>query len=99
MNWYVNFSTAKPVVINGTYSCVDSDPATWSQDQQSGGKGFCTVYVVNAVKKALEIQIDEAALSVVKRQARRRGVDTHNLIERLIEKIAEDELFSAVLDR
>ena len=32
--------------INGTYQCVDSDPATWSQNPASGGKGFCTVYGV-----------------------------------------------------
>jgi PKD repeat protein len=50
VNWFVNFSTAKPVVINGAYSCSDSDTSTWSQNQQSGGKGFCSVYVVPAVK-------------------------------------------------
>ena len=52
VNWTVNLPTTKPVVINGTYTCQDSDPASWSQDQQSGGNGFCIVYVVNAVKKA-----------------------------------------------
>jgi hypothetical protein len=51
------------------------------------------------VKKALEIQVDETLLRVVKRQARQRGVVTHTLIEQLIERIAEDELFGAVLDR
>ncbi len=50
VNWTANVSTAtKPVVINGVYSCVDSDPATWSQDAQSHGTGFCQVYVVKAV--------------------------------------------------
>jgi predicted DNA binding CopG/RHH family protein len=52
-----------------------------------------------AVKKSLEIQIDNAMLRVVKREGSRRGLDTHTLIERLIEKIAEDGLFGAVLDR
>ncbi len=50
VNWTANVSTpTKPVVINGVYSCVDSDPATWSQDVQSHGTGFCQVYVVKAV--------------------------------------------------
>jgi hypothetical protein len=53
----------------------------------------------NVVRKSLEIQVDEAALRIVRKQARQRGVDTHTLIERLIEKIAEDGLFDAVLDR
>ena len=52
VNWYVNFSTAKPVVINGVYSCTDSDTATWSQNLQSHGTGFCIVYGVAALKKA-----------------------------------------------
>ena len=51
------------------------------------------------VKKSLEIQIDETLLLVVKREARQRGLDTHTMIERLIEKIAEDGLFGAVLDK
>ncbi len=50
VNWTANVSTpTKPVVINGVYSCVDSDPTTWSQDAQSHGTGFCQVYVVKAV--------------------------------------------------
>ena len=50
VNWTANVSTvAKPVVINGVYSCVDSDPATWSQDAQTHGTGFCQVYVVKAI--------------------------------------------------
>jgi hypothetical protein len=51
------------------------------------------------VKKSLEIQIDEAMLKIVRAQARQRGVDTHSLIEALIERIAKDGMFSAVLDR
>jgi hypothetical protein len=47
VNWTVNVSTTKsPVVIDGTYSCKDSDPKTWSQNPGSGGKGFCIVYAV-----------------------------------------------------
>jgi hypothetical protein len=47
VNWTVSVSTTtKPVVIDGTYSCVDSDPKTWSQNAASGGKGFCIVYGV-----------------------------------------------------
>jgi len=51
VNWTVNVSTTtKPVVLNGTYTCQDSDPATWSQNPQTGATGFCIVYVTNAVK-------------------------------------------------
>ncbi len=44
VNWTGTFATTKPVVIDGTYSCTDSDPATWSQNPASGGNGFCVVY-------------------------------------------------------
>jgi PKD repeat protein len=44
VNWQVTYSTTKPVVVNGTYSCSDSDPKTWSQNPQSHGTGFCIVY-------------------------------------------------------
>src|SRR5262249_23712546 len=46
VNWTGTFVNPKPVYINGTYQCTDSDPATWSQNPQSGGKGFCQVYGV-----------------------------------------------------
>ena len=53
VNWTVNVKTAPtPVVINGTYTCVDSKPATWSQDQASKGQGFCNVIVVRAIPAA-----------------------------------------------
>lgn len=53
VNWMATVSTAsKPVVINGVYSCVDSDPATWSEDTQSHGTGFCQVYVEKAVAQS-----------------------------------------------
>src|SRR5579871_1328681 len=45
VNWVASYPTAAgAVVIDGTYSCVDSSPATWSQNAQSTGKGFCRVY-------------------------------------------------------
>ncbi|MBV8234635.1 MAG: hypothetical protein JO075_02925, partial [Acidimicrobiia bacterium] len=50
-NWTVTFSTStKPVVIDGTYKCVDSDPSTWSQNEEppSKGQGFCKIWVVPA---------------------------------------------------
>jgi hypothetical protein len=47
VNWTA--SAATPIVLDGSYSCLDSDPSTWSQNQASGGHGFCTVYVQNAV--------------------------------------------------
>lgn len=48
-NWVLTFGThVGPVVIDGTYACRDSDPATWSQNAGSGGKGFCVVYGIPA---------------------------------------------------
>ncbi len=48
-NWTVMPGTpTAPVVIDGTYTCKDSDTATWSQDAASGGKGFCKVWVEDA---------------------------------------------------
>jgi hypothetical protein len=41
VNWIANMSLTLPP---GEYEVVDSDPATWSQNAQSGGKGFATVY-------------------------------------------------------
>jgi hypothetical protein len=50
VNWTA--TAGVPLVINGSYSCQDSDPATWSQNQASGGRGFCTVSVTKAVPTA-----------------------------------------------
>src|SRR5579872_3130387 len=37
-SWTATFSTqTNPQVIDGSYVCEDSDPATWSQNQQTGG--------------------------------------------------------------
>ncbi|HEV2251510.1 MAG TPA: carboxypeptidase regulatory-like domain-containing protein [Candidatus Limnocylindria bacterium] len=41
-NWVI-FPRWGSAFVQGAYSCVDSDPATWAQDAQSGGKGFCRV--------------------------------------------------------
>jgi hypothetical protein len=32
------------VIINGSYTCRDSNPATWSKNADSGGQGFCRVW-------------------------------------------------------
>lgn len=48
VNWTAS-PPANKVVINGTYACNDSDPASWSMNQASGGHGFCAVYAQNAV--------------------------------------------------
>jgi hypothetical protein len=46
VNWMVfPGSPTQPVIIDGTYACHDSNPATWSWNPMTGGQGFCTVYV------------------------------------------------------
>jgi hypothetical protein len=44
VNWGASVSITNKVIIDGSYSCVDSNPSTWSQDTASGGSGFCIVY-------------------------------------------------------
>ena len=50
VNWTA--TAAQPVVLNGSYSCQDSDPASWSQNPASKSQGFCTVYVTNARRRS-----------------------------------------------
>jgi hypothetical protein len=45
-NWYVNVPPR--VILNGTYTCMDSDSLSWSSNKDSGGQGFCRVWVTNA---------------------------------------------------
>lgn len=53
VNWSASPPAVKaPVVIDGTYTCIDSDPASWAQNRTSGGHGFCQVYAVKAVRMA-----------------------------------------------
>ena len=47
--WTAGPGGVQPVVLNGTYSCADSNPATWAQNVSSGGHGFCAVTVRKAV--------------------------------------------------
>jgi hypothetical protein len=49
VNWFASVPITKPVILDGTYSCADSDPSTWSSDKASGGAGFCIVYANLAV--------------------------------------------------
>lgn len=44
-NWIAAVPAGEQVVINGTYTVIDSDPATWSQNSDSGGFGFARVWV------------------------------------------------------
>jgi hypothetical protein len=43
VNWSASVPITKAVIVDGTYSCADSDPSTWSSDTASGGAGFCIV--------------------------------------------------------
>lgn len=51
VNWiYVPDPPAKQL-LNGDYTCYDSDRTTWSQNDASGRLGFCVVFVQDAVKQ------------------------------------------------
>ena len=43
VNWRATLPHTPPVVIKGSYTCNDSAPGTWSQNQASAGFGFCIV--------------------------------------------------------
>ena len=47
-NWYVQFASGSQPVIQGTYSCDDSDHATWSYDAAVSTFGFCRVQGLTA---------------------------------------------------
>ena len=49
--WRASLPKETPVVIRGTYSCSDSLPGTWSQNQASAGLGFCVVAGTPAVAR------------------------------------------------
>lgn len=49
--------------------------------------------------KRVEVEIDISALTIIQYESRRRGMKVRELIPRLIEQIAKDGLFSAVLDK
>ena len=50
-SWTVTYETnTSPAVINGTYTCHDSDPPSWSQNSGSDGQGFCQVYGIPATE-------------------------------------------------
>jgi hypothetical protein len=43
-NWEADIPTSPPVVLDGSYTLVDSDPATLSLSKLSGGAGFVRVW-------------------------------------------------------
>jgi len=47
-NWYADVPTAHPTLLDGSYTCYDSSPTTWSFNASSAG-GFCIVYADPAV--------------------------------------------------
>jgi len=50
-DWRANIPHNPPVVIRGSYTCNDSAPGTWSQNQASAGLGFCVVAGMPAVAR------------------------------------------------
>jgi hypothetical protein len=50
-NWYAYVPNNPPLLVQGAYTCNDSQPATWSSNKDSGGAGFCTIWAKKAVKK------------------------------------------------
>ena len=50
-SWYVYYPNDPPILVQGAYTCHDTQPSTWSSNRDSGGAGFCTIWVKKAVKK------------------------------------------------
>ena len=51
------------------------------------------------LRKQVDIEVDGVSFALVANEARRRGLTARELMARLIESVADDLLFSAVLDR
>jgi hypothetical protein len=51
VNWYVYPPFSSPQLIDGTYTCDDSEPSSWSSNDTSGHHGFCIVRAVPAVQR------------------------------------------------
>ena len=49
-NWVASFPPGTEPLINGTYTCSDSDPSTWAQNDGSSHQGFCRVWVTEATR-------------------------------------------------
>ena len=43
-NWEVFFAGGQAPIMNGAYIVQSSDPATWSQNSESGGAGFVRIW-------------------------------------------------------
>jgi hypothetical protein len=50
-NWYAYVPNDPPLILKGSYSCHDSQPATWSSNKDSGGAGFCTIWAKKLVAR------------------------------------------------
>lgn len=50
VDWVYNAPADARALLNGSYTCRDSDPSTWASNAQSTKQGFCKVIVQNAVR-------------------------------------------------
>lgn len=48
---------------------------------------------------AVEIYVDMVAFTIVAKEAKRRGTATRDLMAQLVEAVADDHMFAAVLDQ
>jgi tetratricopeptide (TPR) repeat protein len=80
--WEVRPNATLPA---GTYTIVDSNPATWAQNRQSGGKGFATVrgYPVSGRATTPSSGTKRMKISVTYINASRRTVHLYATGERL----------------
>lgn len=64
------------VIPAGTYTIIDSNPSTWAQNSQSGGKGFATVkgYAVTGTTKPPTTTAERMRISVTYVNASRKNV-------------------------
>ena len=74
VNWTVNYPTTKPVVVSGTYTCKDSDPATWAQNQADRRQGLLHRLRDAGVRQQLHAAVGRAlpAAAAARRRRRRR---------------------------
>lgn len=59
----------------------------------------CRVPVAGAGTVTLEVPIDSAAMELIRQEANRRGCKPTTLVGRIVDVVAADRIFSAVLDK
>lgn len=94
VNWQANVPTApNPTAIDGTYTCTDSDPATWSADT-AGGPGYCNVYGILAQGGPAPAPTTTAATPPAVKASAKEVVEPDGRIELVVKDLGTTPIMS-----